>query len=102
MQGDMNASSTFVKTMRDLFHSELGKNIGVYIDDIFVFSDTSEKHFRSAKPFFLFLYVRCIGPTGHIGHKECRGVQGGIGHTGNTAHKGHTKGTGRTGRTGHT
>ena len=30
--------------MGDLFHKELGKNIWVYIDDIFVFSDTFEEH----------------------------------------------------------
>jgi len=40
MQGDMNAPGAFVRTMEDLFHDELGKNIWVYIDNIFVFSDT--------------------------------------------------------------
>ena len=30
--------------MEDLFYDELGKNIWVYIDDIFVFSDTFEEH----------------------------------------------------------
>jgi len=43
MQGDMNAPGTFVRTMEDLFHDELGKNIWVYTDDIFVFSDTFEE-----------------------------------------------------------
>jgi len=37
---DMNAPGTFVRTMEDLFHHELGKNIWVYIDHIFVFTDT--------------------------------------------------------------
>ena len=46
MQGDMNAPGTFVRTMEDLFHDELGKNIWVYIDDIFVFSDTFEEHVK--------------------------------------------------------
>ena len=32
--------------MEDLFHDELGKNIWVYIDDIFVFSDTFEEHVK--------------------------------------------------------
>jgi len=36
MQGDMNAPGTFERTMEDLLHNELGKNIWVYIDDIFV------------------------------------------------------------------
>jgi len=44
IQGDINAPGTFVRTMKDLFHDELGKNIWVYINDIFVFSDTSEEH----------------------------------------------------------
>jgi len=43
MQGDMNAPGTFVRTLEELFHDELGKNIWVYIDHIFVFSDTFEK-----------------------------------------------------------
>jgi len=43
MQEDMNAPGTFVRTMEDLFHDELGKNIWVYIDDIFVFTDTFEE-----------------------------------------------------------
>jgi len=42
----MNASGIFARTMEDLFHDELGKNIWVYIDDIFVFSDTSEEHVK--------------------------------------------------------
>ena len=46
MQGDMNARGTFVRTMEDLFHDELGKNIWVYIDDIFVFSDTFEEYVK--------------------------------------------------------
>jgi len=46
MQGDMNAPGTFVMTMEDLFHDELGKNILVYIDDILVFSDTFEAHVK--------------------------------------------------------
>ena len=32
--------------MEDLFHDELGKNIWIYIDDIFVFSDTYEDHIK--------------------------------------------------------
>ena len=44
MQGDINAAGTFVRTMEDLSHDELGLNIWVYIDDIFVFSDTFEEH----------------------------------------------------------
>jgi len=46
MQGDMNAPGTFVRTIEDLFHDEFGKNIWVYIYDIFVFSDTFEEHVK--------------------------------------------------------
>jgi len=46
MQGDMNGPGTFVRTMEDLFHDELGKNIWVYSDDIFVFSDTFEERVK--------------------------------------------------------
>jgi len=48
MQGEMNAPGTFVRTIEDLFNDELGKNIWVYIDDIFVFSDTFEEHVKEA------------------------------------------------------
>jgi len=46
MQGDMNPPGTLVRTMEDLVHDELGKNIWVYIDDRFVFSDTFEEHIK--------------------------------------------------------
>jgi len=44
IEGDMKAPGTPVRTMKDLFHDELGKNLWVYIHDIFVFSDTSKAH----------------------------------------------------------
>jgi len=46
MQGDMNAPGTFVRSMEDLFHDELSKNIWVYINDIFVCSDTFEEQVK--------------------------------------------------------
>jgi len=46
MQGDMNAPGTFMMTMEDLSFDELGKTIWVYLDDIFVFSDTFEEHVK--------------------------------------------------------
>jgi len=46
MQGDMNAPGTIVRTMEDLFHDELGKNLWVYNDDIFAFSDTFEEQVK--------------------------------------------------------
>ena len=44
MQGDMNAPATFVRAIEDLFHDELGKFIWIYIDDIFIFSNSFEEH----------------------------------------------------------
>jgi len=46
MQVDMKAPGTFVGSMEDLFHDELGKNIWVYIDNIFVCSDSFEEHVK--------------------------------------------------------
>jgi len=46
MQGDKNAPGSFVRTMEDLFHDELSKNIWVYSDDIVVFSDTFEENIK--------------------------------------------------------
>jgi len=46
MQGDMNAPPTFVRPMDHLFQDELGKNIWVYIDDIFVFGYTFDEHVK--------------------------------------------------------
>jgi len=48
MQGDIQARGTFVRSKEDLLHDELGKNIWVCIDDIFVFSDTFEEHVKKA------------------------------------------------------
>ena len=49
MQGDMNAPATFVRVMEDLFNDELGKFVWVYIDDIFIFSNTFEEHIAHIK-----------------------------------------------------
>ena len=49
MQGDMNAPATFVRAMEILFHDELGKFIWIYIDDIFIFSNTFEEQIMHVK-----------------------------------------------------
>jgi len=46
MQGDMNAPATFVRVMEDLFHKELGDYVWVYIEDIFIFSNTFKDHIQ--------------------------------------------------------
>ena len=49
MQGDMNAPATFVRVMEDVFHDELGKFICIYIDHMFIFSNTFEEHIEHVK-----------------------------------------------------
>jgi len=44
MQGDMNVPATFVRVMEDLFHQELGEYVCVYIDNIFIFTNTIKDH----------------------------------------------------------
>jgi hypothetical protein len=45
-QGDCNAPSTFQRLMTRLFRSQFGQGIYMYLDDIFVYSDTTEEHER--------------------------------------------------------
>ena len=49
MEGDMNAPATLVRVMEALYHDELGKFIWIYIDDIFIFSNTFEEHIEQVK-----------------------------------------------------
>src|ERR1700689_3370681 len=43
-QGDCNAPATFQRLMTIIFRDFIGKFVHVYIDDIFVFSDSIEDH----------------------------------------------------------
>jgi hypothetical protein len=43
-QGDCNAPATFQRLMTSIFRDVIGKFLHVYIDDIFVFSDSVEEH----------------------------------------------------------
>ena len=43
-QGDCNAPATFQRLMTIIFRDFIGKFIHVYLDDIFVFSDSIEDH----------------------------------------------------------
>ncbi|KEP44919.1 putative Pol polyprotein/retrotransposon, partial [Rhizoctonia solani 123E] len=45
-QGDCNAPSTFQRLMTHLFRHWIGRGIYVYLDDIFVYSNTIEEHER--------------------------------------------------------
>ena len=43
-QGDCNAVNSFQRLMIHIFRKHIGKFVHVYLDDIFVFSDTIEEH----------------------------------------------------------
>ena len=43
-QGDCNAPSTFQRAMYSIFRDYIGIFLHVYLDDIFVFSDTVQEH----------------------------------------------------------
>ena len=43
-QGDCNTPSTFQWFVMYLFHEHIGKFVHVYLDDIFIFSDTIKDH----------------------------------------------------------
>ena len=43
-QGDHNAPATMVRAMYEIFMDMVFKNLVIYIDDIIIFSDTSNEH----------------------------------------------------------
>ena len=43
-QGDCNAPSTFQRLMTAIFRDYIGKFVHIYLDDIFVFSNTLREH----------------------------------------------------------
>ena len=79
-QGDCNAPSTFQRFMTILFREFIGKFVHVYLDDIFVFSDSMDDHekhlgmvFETLKGANLFLkaekcdlYSRKMDCLGHV------------------------------------
>lgn len=51
-QGDCNAPATFQRLMTTLFRDFIGRFVHVYLDDIFVFSDSIEDHEKHLKLVF--------------------------------------------------
>ena len=43
-QGDCNAPVTFQRLMTSIFRDVIGKFLHVYLDDIFIYSNTPEEH----------------------------------------------------------
>ena len=52
VQGDCNAPATFQRVMTLVFQDIIGKYIHVYMDDIFIFSDSLEDHERHIRDIF--------------------------------------------------
>ncbi|KAG9223377.1 hypothetical protein CCMSSC00406_0009268 [Pleurotus cornucopiae] len=51
-QGDCNAPSTFQRIMNHIFRDFIGRFVHVYLDDVFVYSNTIEDHERHLKLVF--------------------------------------------------
>lgn len=51
-QGDCNAPATFQRLMTAIFRDVIGKFLHVYLDEIFIYSDTVEEHERHLKVVF--------------------------------------------------
>jgi hypothetical protein len=43
-QGDCNAPATFQRLMTSIFRNVIGRFMHVYLDDIFIYSNTAEEH----------------------------------------------------------
>jgi hypothetical protein len=54
--GDCNAPATFQRLMTSIFRDAIGRFMHVYLDDIFIFSDTIEEHEKHLK--FVFEKLR--------------------------------------------
>ena len=52
MQGDCNAPTTFQQVMTMIFRDIIGKYVHIYLDDIFIFSDTLKDHEHHLKEVF--------------------------------------------------
>ena len=46
LEGDMNSPGTLIQIMSDLFADYLGQFLGVYIDDILIFSNMEKDHLK--------------------------------------------------------
>jgi Reverse transcriptase (RNA-dependent DNA polymerase) len=55
MMGDCNAPSTFQRLMTTIFHDLIGRYVHIYLDDIFIFSNTIEEHQEHLREIFLRL-----------------------------------------------
>lgn len=66
-QGDCNAPSTFQRLMVSIFRSKIGIFVHVYLDDIFIFSDTLEEHVQHVR----WVLDRLREFRMHLSSKKC-------------------------------
>ena len=59
-QGDCNAPATFQRLMTSIFRDVIGKFMHVYLDDIFIFSDTAKEHEQHLRMIFERLRANCL------------------------------------------
>ena len=59
-QGDCNAPTTFQRLMTSIFRDVIGKFMHVYLDNIFIFSDTAEEHEQHLCVIFERLRANCL------------------------------------------
>lgn len=53
--GLTNAPATFMRLINDIFRSELGRIVVIYLDDILIFSKTWELHMQHVRTIFQIL-----------------------------------------------
>jgi hypothetical protein len=59
-QGDCNAPATFQHLITSIFHDIIGRFMHVYLDDIFIYSNTVEEHEQHLKVIFDRLRVNTL------------------------------------------
>jgi hypothetical protein len=59
-QGNCNAPATFQRLMMAIFHNVIGKFMHVYLDNIFIFSNTTKEHEQHLRVVFERLRANCL------------------------------------------
>lgn len=77
-QGDCNAPATFQQLMTSIFRDVIGRFMHVYLDDIFIFSNTIEEHEQHLKVIFdrlriNFLYLKWTKCELYASRIDCLG-----------------------------
>ena len=67
-QGDCNAPATFQRLMTSIFRDVIGRYVHVYLDDIFIYSDSVEEHEKHLETVFKRLRDNKL----HLKWKKCQ------------------------------